>query len=88
MHQNHPCATVDDDDDDELTMNMKIMIFVNYLLICFIDYGLMTVIIQVPYDKTSKIPGKARLQTFACLERNRLVMVISLLRSLQKSKIV
>ena len=32
--------------------------------------------IQVPYDKTSKVPGKARVDTFHCLERNRLVMVI------------
>ena len=32
--------------------------------------------IQVPYDKTSKIPGKARVETFPCIERNLLVMVI------------
>ena len=38
-----------------------------------------TLMIQVPYDKTSKIPGKARVQTFHCIERNRLVMVISLI---------
>jgi len=31
--------------------------------------------VEVPYDQTSKIPGKARVETFTCLERNHLVMV-------------
>ena len=35
---------------------------------------------QVPYDQTSKIPGKARVETFTCLERNHLVMVSSIIK--------
>ena len=35
---------------------------------------------QVPYDQTSKIPGKAKVETFTCLERNHLVMVSSIIK--------
>ena len=33
------------------------------------------VVAQVPYDKKSTIPAKARLKTYICLEINRLIMI-------------